>query len=264
MSEIVAVITGGSSGIGLQTALELKREGCRVYELSRHGSAAEGIRHITADVSSEEQVSCAFEQIVADAGRIDILVCNAGFGISGAAEFTENTDAKRLLDVNLFGAVNCCKAVIAQMRRQKSGRIVCLSSVAAPISIPFQAWYSVSKAAVSAYASALRNEVAPFGISVCVVMPGDIHTGFTSTREKSAAGDDIYDGRISRSVAVMEHDEETGMTPQFAGKYITGIALRRHVKPLYTVGFKYKLFVMLSRLLPSGLCSRIVGMLYAK
>ena len=259
-----AIVTGGSSGIGLQTALALKSVGCTVYELSRHAAVGSGIEHITADVSDEKQVAAAIDEVVSREGRLDILVCNAGFGISGAAEFTENADSKRLLDVNLFGVVNCCRAAIPHMRRQGGGRIVCLSSVAGPVSIPFQAWYSVSKAAVSSYAGSLRNELRPFGISVCSILPGDIKTGFTAARQKSCVGDDVYSGRIERSVAVMEHDEQTGMSPETAGRYIASLALKKNVKPQYAIGLKYKFFVMLVRLLPCRLCSWIVWKMYAQ
>lgn len=263
--EKTAIVTGGSSGIGLCTARALQASGCRVYELSRRTVVhPEGIIHITADVTSGDSVQAAVEKILAEAGRVDILVCNAGFGISGAAEFTRNEDAKRLLDVNLFGMVNAVKAVLPVMRSQGSGRIVCISSVAAPISIPFQAWYSVSKAAVSSYAAALREEVKLFGISVCAILPGDIHTGFTAAREKSPVGDDIYNGRIARSVARMEQDELNGMAPERAGAFISRIALKKNVKPYYAIGFLYTGAVLLSRFLPCRLLSRIVGMLYAK
>lgn len=261
--EKTALITGGSSGIGLAIARALRSSGCVVYEMSRRDiKHSEGIRHIGGDVTDEQAAKMAAEQVLRECGRIDILICNAGFGISGAAEFTENADAKRLLEVNLFGMVNAVKAVLPAMRRQGSGRIVCISSVAAPIAIPFQSWYSVSKAGISAYAAALREEVRPFGISVCTILPGDIRTGFTSAREKSPVGDDVYGGRIARSVAVMEHDEQTGMAPEKAGAFIAKIALKKHVKPQYAVGFAYSCAVMASRLLPSRLVSRIVGMIY--
>ena len=116
--------------------------------------------------------------------------------------------------------VSATKAALPLMRAQGGGRIVNISSVAAPLAIPFQAWYSVSKAAVNAYTLALFNEVKQFGISVCAVMPGDIRTGFTSAREKSHAGDDVYKGRIARSVAKMEKDEENGMAPEVAGRFL--------------------------------------------
>lgn len=260
----VAIVTGGSSGIGRETALALRERGCTVYEFSRHDAAVAGITHIACDVSDESRFAAAVQEVVDREGAVDILVNNAGFGISGAAEFTSNADAGRLLDVNLFGVVNGCKAVIPYMRAQGGGRIVNLSSVAAPIAIPFQIWYSVSKSAVTTYTAALANEVRPFGISLTAVMPGDIRTGFTAAREKSPVGDDIYGGRIARSVAVMEHDEQTGMDPAAAGRYIAALALRRSVKPEYAIGFRYKLFVILARLLPCRLKNRIIAMLYAK
>ncbi len=136
--------------------------------------------------------------------------------------------------------------------------------MAAPCAIPFQVWYSVSKAAVSTYTAALANEVRPWNITLCAVLPGDIRTGFTAAREKNIEGDDVYQGRIARSVAVMEHDEETGMDPAVAGRYIAKLALKRRVKPEYAVGFKYKFLCLLAKLLPCGLRNRIIGMMYAK
>lgn len=260
----IAVVTGGSSGIGRETALALAAGGCKVYEFSRRDGSVPDVVHIPCDVSDEAQVRAAVETVLDAEGRVDILVNNAGFGISGAAEFTDNADAKRLLDVNLFGMVNGVKAVIPVMRAQGGGRIVNLSSVAAPVPIPFQVWYSVSKAAVSSYTAAVANEVRPFGITMTAVLPGDIRTGFTAAREKSPAGDDIYGGRISRSVAVMEHDEQSGMDPALAGQHIARLALKKRVKPEYAIGFRYQFIVVLARLLPCGFRNRVIGMLYAK
>ena len=224
----------------------------------------EGLRHIRADVTDEDSVRRAVEQILQEAGHIDILVNNAGFGISGAVEFTDTEEAQRQFQVNFFGMVRMNRAVIAAMRSRGSGRIVNLSSVAAPVPIPFQTYYSASKAAINSYTMALGNELRPFGITVCAVMPGDIHTGFTAAREKQARGDEAYGGRIARSVAKMEHDEQTGMDPAKAGAYIASLALRRSVKPLYAIRADYKFFVMLSRLLPVRTLSWLVYQLYAK
>ena len=259
----IAIVTGGTSGIGLATANALRDSGAKVYVLSRRKADLPGLEHMICDVSDEAAVRETVKEIVAREGRIDILVNNAGFGISGAAEFTENADAKKLMDVNLFGAVNMTKAVLAPMRTQSRGRIVNISSVAAPLPIPFQAWYSVSKAAISAYTVAVFNEVKQFGVSVCAIMPGDIHTGFTAAREKSAAGDDVYAGRIARSVAKMERDEETGMDPAVAGRYIAKIARKKRVKPLYAIGLEYKFFVLLSRILPIRTIGWLLGLLYS-
>ena len=260
----VILLTGGSSGIGRCTARALKESGCTVYELSRHNIENEGVTHIGADVTDEKQVNEAVGQVIEREGRIDVLINNAGFGISGAVEFTENADAKRLLDVNLFGAVNTSRAVLSHMRENAAGRIINLSSVAGEIAIPFQAWYSISKAAVLSLTMALASETVPFGIEVCAILPGDISSGFTAAREKSREGDDVYGGRIGRSVAVMERDERTGISPETAGAYIARIAMKKRVKPIYVMGFKYKFFVSLSKLLPASVVKNVIGKMYAE
>ena len=259
----VVLLSGGSSGIGLQTALALSRAGCRVYALSRHPAERSEFTSLCADVTDEHAVEQAVQTVLAREGRIDILVNNAGFGISGAAEFTDPAQARRQLDVNFLGTVRLCRAVLPHMRRAGRGRIVNVSSVAAVIPIPFQSFYSASKAAINAYSMALANEVRPYGVSVCAVMPGDIRTGFTAAREKEPAGDDAYGGRIGRSVAKMERDERSGMDPARAAQFIARQALRRHVPPLCTIRADYKLVVLLSHLLPPRLLNWLVGRLYA-
>ena len=189
---------------------------------------------------------------------------NAGFGISGAAETTDSKDAHAQLELNLFGMDNATKAVLPAMREQKSGRIVCMSSIAGILPIPFQLWYSVSKAAILAYVLALQNEIRPFGVTVCAIMPGDIASGFTDARKKSSAGDDVYAGRIARSVAVMEKDERGGMTPAFAGAFVAKYALKKSSKPMVALGTAYKGAAVLAKLLPRRLSNWIVGLIYAK
>ena len=131
--------------------------------------------------------------------------------------------------------------------------------------IPFQAWYSISKAGVRALTMALANEVAPYGVQVTSVLPGDIKTGFTAARKKSVAGDGEYGGRISRSVARMEHDEQTGMSPDIAAKTVAHVATKPGgVKPYYTIGLAYQALVFLERLLPCGVIRRLLYILYGK
>ncbi len=264
MSKAVAVITGGSSGIGRCTAETLKNKGVTVYEFSRRDIRTEGITHITADVTDEEAVIGAVNKVVGKEGKIDILVNCTGFGISGAVEFTELSDAKAQFDVNFFGTVNVTKAVLGHMRKNGGGRIVNISSVAAVAHIPFQTYYSATKAAIESYTQALANEVKPYNITVTAIQPGDISTGFTDARSKSFAGDDIYEGRISRSVAGMERDERKGMPPETAGEYIAKIALRKNVKPLYSIGASYKALSTLCKIFPCRIRNSIVGMLYAR
>ena len=135
---------------------------------------ATGVTSLACDITDADAVERTVAAIEAEAERIDLVVNNAGFGISGAVECTTPEEARRLFDVDFFGVVNVNHAVLPRMRRAGGGRIVHVSSVAAPIAIPFQAYYSAAKAAINAYSSALRCEVAPFGIDVCAVMPGDL------------------------------------------------------------------------------------------
>ena len=260
----IALITGGSSGIGRCTAEALCDAGCRVYEFSRRNIPAEGIVHINIDVTDEAAVQNAVQAILEKEGRIDVVVNCAGFGISGAVEFTELSEAKAQMDVNFFGMVNVNRAVLPEMRHCGGGRIVNISSVAAVAHIPFQTFYSATKAAIDSYTCALANEVRPFGITVTAVQPGDIRTGFTEARRKCCSGDEEYQGRISRSVAGMERDEQKGMRPETAGRYVAKIALKRRVKPIYALGWGYKCLSVLCKILPCRLRNWIVGLLYAR
>ncbi len=261
--EKVAIVTGGSSGIGRCAAEYLAERGCRVYEFSRGGEDRGTIRHITADVTDESSVNAAVEEVAAREGRIDVLLNNAGFGISGAAEFTPLEEAQRQLDVNFWGMVRVTRAVLPYMRRQGSGRIVNTSSVAAVTPIPFQAYYSVSKAAINSFTMALANEVRPYGVTVCAVMPGDTRTGFTDARQRRFDGDEAYGGRISRSVGKMEKDERTGGSPEAVAAVLGKAALSNSGKVLRTAGFSYQCAVLLVKLLPARAANRILGMLYA-
>lgn len=264
MNKQVAVVTGGSSGIGRATAQSLSKNGYTVYELSRRNNPPYGVNHLTADVTDEDQVKEAIGEIITREGHIDILVSNAGYGISGAAEMTSSADAHAQLELNLYGTDNVIRAVLPHMRQNKSGRIVCVSSIAGILPIPFQLWYSVSKAAIAAYVLALQNEIRPYGITVCAILPGDIATGFTDARQKSDSGDNAYGGRIERSVAVMEKDERSGMSPDKAGAYIAKIAMKKNSRPLKAIGFSYKAVAVLSKLLPRRFSNYIVGKIYAK
>lgn len=257
-----AVISGASGGIGLETAKLFAAKGYTVYNLSRSNPGTEGVIHISTDVSDEESVKKAFLQIERERGQIDILVSNAGFGISGAIEFTELQDAKRQFDVNFFGMFCCNKYAIPLLRKAK-GRIINISSAAAVFAIPFQAFYSASKAAINSFTMAERNELHMFGISVCALMPGDVKTGFTNSREK--CGDDsLYKNVISKSVETMEKDEQNGMEPLYIARCIYKLALKKKVKPLYTAGLQYKLFMGIEKITTKNFVNTLVGLLYVK
>ena len=253
----VAIVTGGTSGIGLAAVQALRKKGCTVYALSRHGD-------IVCDVAEEESARAAVQTVLEREGRIDILVNCAGFGISGAGELTPLETAKRQLDVNLFGTANMVNAVIPAMRAQGGGRIVNTGSVAGFVPIPFQTWYSASKAAVQSYTMAMANELSPFNITLTAVLPGDTKTGFTAARSKIDDPENLYGGRIERSVERMEHDEQNGVPAETVGALIARVALKKRVKPLYIPGFAYNLVNVLIRILPSGVANKLIGLLYAK
>lgn len=262
MEKRVAIVTGAGSGIGAAAAGRLREKGWTVYDFSRRDRAPQGVTHISCDVADSRQVERAVETVWAREGRLDAVINNAGFGISGAIEFTPAAEARGQMDVNLFGMDHIVRAVLPLMRGQGSGRVINISSVAAELPVPFQAWYSASKAAISAYSLALRNEVKPFGISVTCLMPGDIATGFTAARHKEQAGNEIYAGRIERAVSAMERDETNGISPEVAGKLLARLAEKKWVKATYVVGGKYRAFLLLKRLLPTTLVNWAEGKLY--
>jgi NAD(P)-dependent dehydrogenase (short-subunit alcohol dehydrogenase family) len=258
----VVLLTGGSKGIGFATAASFAKKGCKIYEISRHDVSNPGVIHITGDVTDQASVESAVKQVIDAEGRIDALVCNAGTVLSGSIEFTEPENIKMLLDLNFFGTVNAVRAVLPYMRKARGGRIVCLSSMAAPFPIPFQAYYSVSKASIIAFASALANEVKQFGIGVCYIMPGDTKT--EPVRHKCHEGNDVYCGMIERSVAVMERDESNGMPPAVVADKISAITLKKRVKPAYSIGFMSKIQLVLKRLVTESFAQKIIGLMYAK
>ncbi len=260
MSRVV-VITGGSSGIGKALVERLSRAGDTVYELSRSGADSEGVRHLSVDLTDEAQIVAALAEIGRREDHIDLLVNNAGMGISGAVETTAAADAKRLFDVDFFAAFLCSKYALPLLR-PVGGRIINVSSVAAVYSIPFQAFYSAAKAAVNALTLAMANELRGSGVQVAAFMPGDVKTGFTAAREKNSDGAEQYGARLQRAVAVMEHDEQNGMAPETLAAAIDAFSRKKKMKPLKSCGFQYQLFLFLGKLLPQRLINFIVSRMY--
>ncbi|MBR0134610.1 MAG: SDR family oxidoreductase [Clostridia bacterium] len=258
----IVMITGATSGIGLAMAEIFSGKGDRVYALARRAAALpEGVKFIPCDVTDEEMAKAAVSEVVSREGKVDILVNNAGFGISGAVEFTELEDAKKQFDVNFFGMVNMTKAVLPVMRASGGGRIINMSSVAAVTPIPYQTYYSASKAAINCYTMALQNEVRGHSIKVSALMPGDVKTGFTAARRKSLEGAEVYPA-LEKSVKTMEHDEQNGMAPSQLAKRAYSISKKRSPKPLYSCGASYRLFCVLAKLLPNRFVNWILSKLY--
>ena len=259
----VAVISGASKGIGRECAGRFASEGCAVYNLSRTPSGLDGVYDVACDVTDEDAVAAALGKVKEKEGRIDYVLANAGFGISGAVEFTDGDDAHRQFDVNFFGVFNLVKNAIPYLKETR-GTVLAVSSAAAVFSIPFQSFYSASKAAVASFMCATANEVKQFGVQAGYVQLGDVKTSFTASRKKDHKGDDVYGGVISRSVEKMEQDEQNGMKPEVVAKKIYRVMTKKKTPLKTTVGATYKFLVFLAKILPLPLQNRVIAKLYMK
>lgn len=271
MNSKIILITGASSGIGRACAEYLSKKGHKIYGTTRNKSLVDdwnretkGYEMIVMDVISQESVSDAVNAIIMKEGELDVLVNNAGMGIAGPVEETGYRMAKNQFETNFFGCHRVIREVLPHMRKQKSGLIINIGSVAGYISIPYQSMYSASKAALQSLTFALRNEVRPFGIKVAIIHPGDLKTGFTVNRKKT---EDIfkqspYAASYKKSLETMEKDEQDGGDPVCVAKAIEKVMKRKNPPVSVTVGFKYKTFAFLLRLVPAKLREKIVASLY--
>ena len=180
-SSKVIIITGASSGIGFDTAQALARQGHRVYAAARRTELMEplkeyGVRILKMDVTDEASMQQGVENVFQAEKRIDVLINNAGYGYFGAIENVSLEEARRQLEVNVFGLARLCQLVLPIMRQQGKGRIINTSSIAGKMVFYLGGWYNVTKYAVEAFSDALRMEMKPFGIDVVMIEPGAIKT----------------------------------------------------------------------------------------
>ena len=208
----VVLVTGASAGIGRVCADRLAAVGWTVVGGSRRGTGSAGWQSVTVDVDDDASVSAAVADVVGKHGRIDALVAAAGWGLAGPVEMTPIADAKAQLETNFFGVVRTVNAVLPKMREQGGGRIIIMSSIGGVIGIPFQAFYSASKFALEGYGEALAYEIAPYGVNVTLVEPGNFKTDFTGSRKKLAELGP-YAAATAKAVELMERDEEHGADP---------------------------------------------------
>jgi NAD(P)-dependent dehydrogenase (short-subunit alcohol dehydrogenase family) len=207
----VVLVTGASSGFGCAIATALAATGHRVFGTARlpeaHG--ADGFTMLKLDVTGDDSVAACVSELVGTAGRIDAVINNAGSGIAGAIEDTTALEAQAQFETNFFGTHRVCRAVLPQMRAQRAGIIINMSSLAGRIAVPFQGFYSATKFAIEAYTEALRMEVRPFGIAVSMIEPGDFATGFTANRRITAASTSAspYHDRVLEAIAIMAREE---------------------------------------------------------
>jgi NAD(P)-dependent dehydrogenase (short-subunit alcohol dehydrogenase family) len=208
-----ALVTGASAGIGKACADQLHAAGWTVTGASRRGTTSGGWTPLVIDVDEDESVRDGVAGLLAASGRIDAVVAAAGWGLAGAVERCSIQEAKAQLETNFWGCVRVVQQVLPAMRAQRGGRIVLISSIGGVLGIPFQAFYSASKFALEGYGEALAYEVAPFGIHVTLVEPGNVKTSFTASRRMAAAGeqDPVYQAAVSQAVGLMERDETNGV-----------------------------------------------------
>ena len=262
---MVVLITGISSGFGLETARLLSQEGHIVYgTVRREVEPLPQVHYLSVDVRDRQAVADAVNKVVAQEGRIDVLVNNAGMGIGGPVEFATEAEVREQMDANFMGLVNFATAVLPHMRRQGSGKIIAMSSIGGLMGLPFLGFYSASKFAIEGYCEALRLETKKLGVQVVVVRPGDFSTGFTGSRKKTVNPDALQAYQTyAESMAKVEHDETGGLKPQVLAQKISKIIQKKNPRYGYVVAsFEQRLSVLLKRILPAKWFAKILGSYY--
>ncbi len=259
----VILVTGVSSGFGKETAALLAEKGHRVYGTLRKTGEEHGkVKIIRMDLTDHGSIRDAVRKIVENEGRIDVLVNNAGMHIGGPAETTPLENVKLLIDTNFIGLVALTREVLPAMRKQGTGRIINISSIAGLMGLPFQSFYSAGKHAIEGFSESLRMEVKRFGIKVVVIEPGDFHTNCTSNRRKyltPVPPGDPWE-HFSDSLAVIEKDEAGGRDPVILARKIARIVDSRNPSHRYIVAsFEQRLAFLLKRLLPDKLFMSILA-----
>lgn len=248
----VALVTGASSGIGYATAKALASAGYRVFGGSRRpeGNQPRGVTMLALDVTDDASVAHAVKQVLAQAGRIDLLVNNAGVGVVGGAEESSISQAQALFDVNVFGVMRLTKAVLPAMRSQKSGRIVNVSSVLGLIPAPYNAIYSGTKHAIEGYSESLDHELRTLGIRVVLVEPAYTNTAFEDNKIKPDQPLPIYDGARDATTKLMLKSVQQGDAPEIVADTVVKAASERNPKRRYPAGKMARQVRMLRRFVP--------------
>jgi NAD(P)-dependent dehydrogenase (short-subunit alcohol dehydrogenase family) len=216
-----ALVTGASSGIGSLVAAQLAATGWRVLAASRRALAPPGCVGLAMDVDDDASVARA----LVDVRQLDAVVLCAGWGLAGAIEDTPAAEARAQFETNFFGAHRVVRAVLPAMRARREGHVVLVSSLAAAVPLPYQAFYSASKAALSSYAEALRLELAPSGVRVSCIEPGNFRTGFTGSRRRAAGwtAASSYAAGAAGSLEWMERDELRAPPPDAVVRRIIAV-----------------------------------------
>ncbi|KAA3667908.1 oxidoreductase [Pectobacterium carotovorum] len=270
MKSKVILVTGASSGIGEATALRLKASGHTVYAAARRIErmqklAEADIRVLPLDVTDSVSVQTVVDTIIAECGRIDVVVNNAGYGSYGAVEEVSPEEGRAQFDVNVFGAVRLTQLVLPHMRAQRSGTVINITSMGGKIYTPLGAWYHGTKFALEAISDCLRLEVEPFGIDVVVIEPGGIKTEWAdiaAAKLLDVSGHGAYAKQAEAMADSMVGDSsrKRQSSPQVIADTIAQAVSARRPKTRYAVGFGAKPMICLRRLLSDRLFDRFMRM----
>jgi NAD(P)-dependent dehydrogenase (short-subunit alcohol dehydrogenase family) len=261
----VVLITGASSGFGKSIAVHLASLGHTVFGTSRSQKESfAGVTMLPLDVTDDESVHELVKQVIAQAGKIDVLINNAGVGLCGSIEDTSIEEARWQMETNFFGPVRMVKAVLPHMREQGAGRIIKIGSLAGQLALPYQPFYSTSKFAIAGFNEVLRLELAGSGIDSTMIEPGDFATGFTAARvfsEQAKSG--LHAEQLERVVGIYERDEIGGASPQLLAKLCARIIESKKVQPRYSVGRMDQRFgLLLKRWIPHSWMEKLMLYIY--
>jgi short-subunit dehydrogenase len=222
--------------------------------------------HLAVDVTNDDDVEAGVREVFAREQRIDALINSAGYGLAGAIADTSLHEAHRQFEVNFFGCLRLCRAVLPTMQNQGSGLIVNISSLGGLFGLPFQGLYSASKFALEGLTESLRHEVERFGIDVVAVEPGDVRTAFTRYRARAVASGQgsAYREQFDAALAIMERDEGQGISAEQVAALVESIWRRGHRRPRYICGHASQTVAALAkRLLPARLFELLIADHYA-
>lgn len=253
MSKVV-LITGGSSGIGKAVGEFLHQKGFTVYGTSRNPERVSNsiFPLLQLDVRNPESIQAAVAEIIQKSGRVDVVINNAGVGITGPLEEIPTQEIKNNFETNFFGPIDVMKAVLPQMRLQKSGLIINITSIAGYMGLPYRSVYSASKGALELITEALRMEVKGFGITITNVAPGDFATNIAAGRfHAPLVKGSAYEETYGRTLAMMDDHVTHGSNPTEMANAIFAIIQNPAPKVHYKVGsFLQKFSIVLKRILP--------------
>jgi short-subunit dehydrogenase len=259
-SQRTAVVTGASSGIGRASAEALVRAGFKVFGTSRRmtGKGPSNVSMQVCDVTDDASVNSLVSAVLSQAGRIDVLVNNAGIGLIGGAEESSIVQAQRLFDVNVFGVARVVNAVLPIMRSQKKGRIVNMSSILGLIPSPFNAFYASTKHAIEGYSESLDHEVRNFGIRVVLVEPGVTRTSFEDNLTRVDQPLSVYDAARRSSEALMREWVDAGDSPEVVAATVVRAATAAKPKLRYSAGKQSSQVRSLRRYFPEAVVDKIL------